>query len=339
MRGADREIQAIKWAKKQTKAKLKRAQRTLRAAVARRSAAKRNVRQTRSRLREARAALAATATEPPPPPDAATAILALLETAPVEPASEDVASSDDANMGFLTAERVPAVLAPAILEVTSRDVVKLQKQLKKRKHVSKKARKRARSVWRNVRLKRNSLASLKARQRGAVARREGAESALASRILSMSALARHRATNQTNARPGIDSGFAWPARGRLSQTYGCTGFHLNPPRGSCRHFHDGLDIASYLGSPIRAAAVGVVSYVGWNPWDQRGRAFIIVVSHPGGYETLYGHVLPTRRVRVGQFVRKGQLIGNMGNTGRSTGVHLHFELRRGRTTVNPLAFL
>ena len=131
----------------------------------------------------------------------------------------------------------------------------------------------------------------------------------------------------------------WPTRGRISQSYGCTGFYLSPPRGSCRHFHDGLDIVSYRGSPIRSAAVGVVSYIGWNPWDQHGRAFMIVVAHPGGYETLYGHVLPTRRVRVGQLVKKGEVIGYMGNTGRSTGVHLHLELRRGRTTLNPLAFL
>jgi murein DD-endopeptidase MepM/ murein hydrolase activator NlpD len=66
---------------------------------------------------------------------------------------------------------------------------------------------------------------------------------------------------------------------------------------------------------------------------------MIVVAHPGGYETLYGHVKPTRRVRVGQLVRRGQVIGFMGNTGRSTGTHLHLEMRRGRTTLNPLAYL
>ena len=81
-----------------------------------------------------------------------------------------------------------------------------------------------------------------------------------------------------------------------------------------------------------------MSYIGWTPWDQRQRAFMIVVAHPGGYETLYGHALPTRHVRVGQLVRRGQVIGYMGSTGRSTGVHLHLELRRGRISLNPLAF-
>jgi murein DD-endopeptidase MepM/ murein hydrolase activator NlpD len=178
------------------------------------------------------------------------------------------------------------------------------------------------------------------RSRGAaIGRREYAEAVLQSRILSMSSLAQRRLARQTDIKNAAAHGFAWPAWGRISQRYGCTGFRLNPPRGSCRHFHDGIDIVSYRGAPIRAAAVGVVTYVGWNPWDEGGRAFMVMLAHPGGYETLYGHLLSSRRVRVGQVVRKGQIIGYMGSTGRSTGTHLHFEVRRGRTTYNPLAFL
>ena len=127
--------------------------------------------------------------------------------------------------------------------------------------------------------------------------------------------------------------------GRLSQTYGCTGFRLNPPRGSCRHFHDGLDIVAGYGSRIRSAADGVVAFAGWNPWDEGGRAWIMVVSHPDGYVTRYGHLLPGGRARVGQFVRQGQAIGRMGNTGKSTGTHLHFELLRGSTPLSPWAYL
>ena len=66
---------------------------------------------------------------------------------------------------------------------------------------------------------------------------------------------------------------------------------------------------------------------------------MVVVTHAGGYETLYGHLKPRRIVRVGEEVRKGQTIGYMGNTGNSTGTHLHLELRRGRTTLNPLGVL
>jgi murein DD-endopeptidase MepM/ murein hydrolase activator NlpD len=141
----------------------------------------------------------------------------------------------------------------------------------------------------------------------------------------MERYARGRATNMAKYRPGIDSPFAWPARGRISQYYGRS--------------HDGLDIAGYKGSPIRAAAFGVVSYIGWNPWDKQGRAFMIVLAHAGGLETLYGHILPRRSVRIGQAVRQGEIIGYMGSTGNSTGPHLHFEVRRGRTTINPLGYL
>ena len=133
--------------------------------------------------------------------------------------------------------------------------------------------------------------------------------------------------------------FSWPAVGRLSQTYGCTGFRLNPPRGSCRHFHDGLDIVAGYGSPVRTAADGVVAFAGWNPWDEGGRAWIMVVSHPDGYVTRYGHLLPGGRARVGQFVRQGQAIGRMGNTGKSTGTHLHFELLHGSTPLSPWGYL
>jgi murein DD-endopeptidase MepM/ murein hydrolase activator NlpD len=86
-------------------------------------------------------------------------------------------------------------------------------------------------------------------------------------------------------------------------------------------------------------AFGVVTYVGWNPWDKEGRAFMVVVTHAGGHETLYGHLQPKRVVRVGEEVKKGHVIGYMGNTGNSTGPHLHLEVRRGRTTLDPLAFL
>jgi hypothetical protein len=145
--------------------------------------------------------------------------------------------------------------------------------------------------------------------------------------------------HQTDVRLAAHSSFSWPAVGRISQTYGCTGFYLNPPRGSCRHFHDGLDIVSGYGSRIHTAADGVVAYAGWNPWDEGGRAWIMVVSHPNGYVTRYGHLIPGALVNVGQFVRQGEAIGKMGSTGKSTGTHLHFELLQGSSPLNPFAYL
>ena len=124
----------------------------------------------------------------------------------------------------------------------------------------------------------------------------------------------------------------------MTQRYGCTGFGWNPRRGSCAHFHDGLDISPSGGTRIGAAATGVIAYAGWNPWDSEGRAFIVVMGHADGYVTRYGHLVPNRRVAYsGKFVYRGQTIGYMGSTGNSTGVHLHVEVLRGNSTVDPMS--
>jgi len=184
------------------------------------------------------------------------------------------------------------------------------------------------------------LKALKRQRRAAIARRESAEGGLGAYIVQMTSLAQQRAEIQSSVRlSAVGYAFSWPAVGRLAQTYGCTGFYLNPRRGSCRHFHDGLDIVAGYGSRVRAAADGVVAYAGWNPWDEGGRAWIMVVSHPDGYVTRYGHLLPGAIAPVGRFVRQGEAIGRMGSTGKSTGTHLHFELVLGSTPVNPLGYL
>lgn len=329
MRSADGQIPSLKRARKQTQRKLKGAKRNVGRTKARRAKLKARYADSRKRYTSARRDLKA-AEATPPAPDPAGAILVLSTLLPVD----TIEAPGPAAQALLTESAATLEVTP---EVTAKDVAKLKKQMKKHKRAAKKASRKARRVARNVRTRARSLASIKRQGRAAIARRESAERALAGRIIAMSHLAQRRIAKKTNVRPG--TGFAWPTRGRVTQGYGCTGGSYNPPRGSCRHFHDGLDISGYRGAPIRAAAVGVVSYIGWNPWDQDRRAFIIVVAHTGGYETLYGHVLPSRRVRVGQVVKRGAVIGYMGSTGRSTGVHLHLEMRRGNTTLNPLGFL
>lgn len=199
---------------------------------------------------------------------------------------------------------------------------------------------RIRASQRSTRARQARLNALQRAKRGAVYRREVAEGALGGLIERMTRLAAARVTQQSAVRlAGSSNAFSWPSTGRIVQSYGCTGFRLNPRRGSCRHFHDGLDIVDGYGTAIRAAAVGVVAYVGWNPWDEGGRAWIVVVAHPDGFVTRYGHLVPSRRVQAGSLVHTGQVIGKMGSTGRSTGTHLHFELLRGGSTVNPTAYL
>jgi murein DD-endopeptidase MepM/ murein hydrolase activator NlpD len=172
----------------------------------------------------------------------------------------------------------------------------------------------------------------------ATARRETAEAWLGDQIARMVRIARPMANEGIHAHPGPVR-FSWPARGLLTQVYGCTGFRLEPRRGRCRHFHHGIDIAAHLDAPIRAAASGVVAYVGWDPWDRGRRSFMVILVHRGGSETLYGHLRPRRRVRSGEVVRRGDVIGSMGNTGRSTGVHLYFAISHGFRVRNPLAVL
>ncbi|MFO7531887.1 MAG: M23 family metallopeptidase [Candidatus Limnocylindrales bacterium] len=198
---------------------------------------------------------------------------------------------------------------------------------------------RSRAQGRVVNAKRARLSALKRAMGAATAGRAAAEGALASRIVEMTRLAAERADNQAAVSLHAQASFSWPTSGRISQTYGCTGFRYNPARGSCRHFHDGIDVVDAYGTPVRAVAVGVVAFAGWNPWDEAGRAWIVVVAHPDGYVSRYGHLTPTDRVRAGELVHTGQIIGKMGNTGRSTGTHLHFELLRGGRDVNPLAYL
>ena len=116
--------------------------------------------------------------------------------------------------------------------------------------------------------------------------------------------------------------FLWPVKGRISSGYGV--------RGS--RFHQGVDIAPRVGTPIRATASGRVKSSGW----QGGYGKTIVISHPEG-ESLYGHC-SSLSVSKGQWVEQGQVIGRVGNTGRSTGPHLHFEIKDiKRQSFDPIA--
>lgn len=147
---------------------------------------------------------------------------------------------------------------------------------------------------------------------------------------------RNRGGNQP---PRGNGRFAWPVTGYVTQEFGCTGFPLEPRRGSCAHFHAGIDVANAPGTPIRAPDDGVVAFVGWNPYDGSDPSFLVVIGHSGGFETSYGHLESRYAVRAGQFVRRGQVIGYMGNTGNSTGTHLHWEVHRNGALVNPRTYL
>ncbi len=120
--------------------------------------------------------------------------------------------------------------------------------------------------------------------------------------------------------------FAKPVRGRFTSGFG---IRIDPfTRG--RGYHAGIDIAARYNTPIRAAKEGRVTFTGW----KGGYGLCVIIKHQMGYETVYGH-LASITVKKGQYVNQGQIIGKMGNTGRSTGTHLHFEVRRYNKPINP----
>ena len=135
----------------------------------------------------------------------------------------------------------------------------------------------------------------------------------------------------------------WPLIGIVTQNFGCTGFPWEPPLGTCRHFHRGIDIAAPMYRPIRAAGAGLVLIAGPNPYEHGGnRAWIVAIAHSSELITWYGH-LDNRAhppaVKVGQYVKAGQIIGYVGMTGRTTGPHLHWAVQFRGQFRNPRLFL
>lgn len=125
-----------------------------------------------------------------------------------------------------------------------------------------------------------------------------------------------------SARPGLH--FRWPIDGRLSSRFG---WRNGRP-------HEGIDIAARKGTRIRAAAPGRVILSGW----LGGYGRVVIVSHNGAYSTVYAHNA-RNHVRKGQFVQTGQLLAEVGATGRASGPHVHFEIRRNEKPLDPLRYL
>ena len=121
--------------------------------------------------------------------------------------------------------------------------------------------------------------------------------------------------------------FEWPANGVLTDRFGF--------RTWSGRWHGGLDISGYRGADIVASDSGFVTFAGWS---KTGYGNLVIIDHRNGFETRYAH-LSTILVSAGQSVGKGQLIALMGSTGRSTGPHLHFEIREKGVRKNPELYL
>ncbi len=121
--------------------------------------------------------------------------------------------------------------------------------------------------------------------------------------------------------------FIWPLKGRITSPFGWRWWRYG------REFHYGVDIAAPYGTPVRAADSGTVTFRGW----RGGYGRLIIIEHGNGYSTYYAH-LSSYEVKLGQAVEKGEVIGRVGSSGRSTGPHTHFEIRKNGEPVNPLSF-
>ncbi|QUH19562.1 M23 family metallopeptidase [Alkaliphilus sp. B6464] len=118
-----------------------------------------------------------------------------------------------------------------------------------------------------------------------------------------------------------------PNPGRISSPFG----YRISPTGRNREFHNGIDISNKLGTDIIAAGSGIVTYSGYN--GAYGK--VVMISHGYGYTSIYAHNQEIL-VSVGDQIEKGQVIAKVGSTGRSTGPHVHFEVRLNNEPINPL---
>jgi murein DD-endopeptidase MepM/ murein hydrolase activator NlpD len=124
--------------------------------------------------------------------------------------------------------------------------------------------------------------------------------------------------------PEAHAGFIWPVNGRINSGFG--------PRGTT--VHDGIDISAPEGTPIRVIEAGEVVYS-----DQlRGYGNLVIVRHADGFASVYAHN-QTNLVREGQRVARGEIIAKVGATGRVSGPHLHFEIRKSNIAQDPLLYL
>jgi murein DD-endopeptidase MepM/ murein hydrolase activator NlpD len=123
----------------------------------------------------------------------------------------------------------------------------------------------------------------------------------------------------------------WPLYGLITSDYG---WRSNPFGGNGGEYHDGIDISAPYGTAIRATADGKVEQTGWNS----SYGISVTLYHRDGIETMYGHMSRTA-VSAGQTVKKGQVIGYEGSTGRATGAHVHYEVIIHGSSVNPMTYL
>lgn len=160
---------------------------------------------------------------------------------------------------------------------------------------------------------------------GQLAKVESQISALDTKLVAVNYLLQD-GIEEKNARP-----HAWPSEGGwLSSNYGIR----TDPFTAKKAMHKGIDIANRFGAPVLAGSRGVVVFAG----KMSDYGYLVEVEHGYGYRTRYGHMSAVTVV-VGDIVDANQMVGRIGSSGRSTGPHLHYEVRRNNQTLNPAKFI
>ena len=167
--------------------------------------------------------------------------------------------------------------------------------------------------------KKVSLDSLTAQERADAEEIDGLQAVSADLAAKIRAAQAHSTVQHVSG-----AGFIWPVNAPITSPFGWRWGRM----------HEGIDLGAAYGSPIAAAAAGVVIYAGW----EGGYGNLVVIDHGGGLATAYGHQSRIA-VSVGQSVSQGETIGYVGSTGHSTGPHLHFEVRVNGQAVDPLGYL
>jgi len=122
----------------------------------------------------------------------------------------------------------------------------------------------------------------------------------------------------------------FPVKGNISSHYG----RRESPIGGMDEFHSGIDLSTNPGNPVKATADGIVSFSGWNG----GNGNLVVLEHGHGFSTFYAHN-KMNMVKVGQKVKRSDVISYVGSTGNSTGPHVHYEIWKDGKSVNPMDFV
>jgi murein DD-endopeptidase MepM/ murein hydrolase activator NlpD len=158
--------------------------------------------------------------------------------------------------------------------------------------------------------------------------KESLEALLRQTIIQDSTFARvssyvEQQTEMWKQRPSIS-----PVWGRITSTFG---YRVHPFTGAYI-LHEGLDISGTIGTPIKSTADGIISFVGMK--ENFGN--VVMINHPAsGFRTIFAH-LQKAAVVEGQAIKRGELVGFLGNTGRSTGPHLHYQVQKWNDLVNPM---